>query len=321
MIEHYNYNYGENIHFPHDEEISSCGYNACLNPYVYKKLFENGLCIERFNYSEYKDCDIIDLYTIGDVYNLEILDYNCKLLKKYFKHPFRYTIISSSCDENIINEIQELCMKYDYIYMRFHSLSECNFHRFNMWGIYLNYVFYELIKNNNYNYFGFLDADVFFYRDFDIYEHFKNLDCFGKTRTSMNGIEDEMNIWYLWYGFSFYKKDKFKKLDFTSKYRFMYENFMKGPFYETGGRNYFKYFYNMKERDLDIAYTDDLFLFMVETDLKYKNDITHNDVRAYALENLNYAYHFQNSGLWSGGLCLKHWNEKWENTKKLLDKL
>ena len=158
-----------------------------------------------------------DIYTVA-FNNVEVIDYQIRLLKKHLKDEHFHIIADNSNDKEKTKKIKKLCIKYEVWYIKlpenvlFCSLSH--------W-VALNYLYRNYIKKRKTEYFWFLDHDIFPIKDTSILDHFWNQDFYGY-------LVDKHRRWYI-YGkqrmlrpwFSFYKYWVFRKFNFfTAKWFF-----------------------------------------------------------------------------------------------------
>jgi len=143
--------------------------------------------------------------------NSDVINYQIKTLKRYFKHPFRYTVFDNSTKEDKSQKIYEVTKNEGVGYVR---LPEQRFIPKGLvsysHGIALNYIFrnYKHLFCNA-KYIGILDHDIFCIEDFDISCYLKNQPFYGLVHHRSRNPD---RIKYIWPGFAFYKKSIFDNL-------------------------------------------------------------------------------------------------------------
>lgn len=105
--------------------------------------------------------------------NSEVVEYQIRTLKKFFKYPFRYTVFDNSTKENKSEEILAICKKYSVGYVKLpkQEFLPKGYGSYSH-GIACNYLFNKYIKNGGAKYFMLLDHDLFLIDDFDISTQF-----------------------------------------------------------------------------------------------------------------------------------------------------
>ena len=112
--------------------------------------------------------------------NSEVVEYQIRTLKKFFKYPFRYTVFDNSTKENKSEEILAICKKYSVGYVKLpkQEFLPKGYGSYSH-GIACNYLFNKYIKNGGAKYFMLLDHDLFLIDDFDISTQFDKQFFYG----------------------------------------------------------------------------------------------------------------------------------------------
>lgn len=129
--------------------------------------------------------------------NAQVIEYQIRTLRAFFKMPFRYTVFDNSTDNKISDEIRRICSKYEVGFVR---LPRQEFLPKGMGsyshGIACNYLFNNYIKNGGCKYFGLLDHDIFPVEAFDISSVLEKQFFYGVKHR-----------FYIWPGFFFMRMD------------------------------------------------------------------------------------------------------------------
>lgn len=146
------------------------------------------------------DCDFCDLAVVT-FNNAEVVKYQIRTLRKFFKYPFRYTVFDNSTNKQISDEILEICKKYSVKYIRLpkQEFLPKGYGSYSH-GIACNYLFKKYIKNGCAKFFGLLDHDIFLTKDFDISQ--------SLSKQFFYGIKHRF---YLWPGIWFMSMDRLVK--------------------------------------------------------------------------------------------------------------
>ncbi len=137
------------------------GYNKRLPLVVFEPPIRGG-----------QACDFCDLAVVT-FNNSEVVEYQIRTLKKFFKYPFRYTVFDNSTKEEVSAEILAVCKKYavGYVKLPKQEFLPKGYGSYSH-GIACNYLFNKFIKHGGAKYFMLLDHDIFLTTDFDISKQF-----------------------------------------------------------------------------------------------------------------------------------------------------
>lgn len=164
--------------------------------------------------------------------NLDVIKYQHLYLNKNMKEEFHYLVADNSNKEDISSEILKYCNSNKILYIKLpinHFLSNPS----KSHGSALNWVYKNIIEKLKPKFFGFIDHDIFPYKETSI-THLVHQDIFGLT-------QERNEKWYLWAGFCFYEYHK------ISKYKL---NFMPCTGLDTGGSNYYSLYKNINKEKL-----------------------------------------------------------------------
>lgn len=188
-----------------------------------------------FNCSDYvlTDRNCLDIVTVA-FNNEKVIEQQHRLLNKYLKPPFYYTVADNSTDPDKQKKIMKLCESNDIAYIRlpenpYSSESPSLSH-----GIALNWIYDNYVYKRKADYFGFLDHDIFPIHPTNVIEQLQKSNIFGL-------LQERSNKWYLWAGLCFFKYAyvKNKKL-----------NFMPGDGLDTGGSNWESIYSKLNKNEL-----------------------------------------------------------------------
>lgn len=164
--------------------------------------------------------------------NLETLQLQYINLNKYLKDKFEYVIIDNSNDYKISKEIRKWCELEKILYIKIYF--KYNINPSNSHGYALNYA-YSILSKTQAKYLGFLDHDIYPYKDTNIINRIKE-GVYGH-------IQNRENIWYLWPGFCFFDTINIKNIKV---------NFLPVSGLDTGGRLYSLYYKNINKNIINV---------------------------------------------------------------------
>jgi len=234
------YDLGEDSVIPTKEEIDHPGFKDCFYKDFYKIYLPDIETLPNINLNP-SNKNITDLVTFA-VHNPDIVYHHCRLIKKYIKSPYHHTVVINVHKDS--HEMMKICKEFGCTCIELPNYPK-GINSNYVQGFLFNYIYEEYLKRRQCKYFGFLDFDIFYYKDFDVVEALNGRDCCGRAHGSGH-YED----WFLWGGYSFFELDKFQYLDYTAK---NYWETLPGPYYEAGGRNHYLYFYNRNWKDYELV--------------------------------------------------------------------
>src|SRR5688572_25646559 len=161
--------------------------------------------LEHFNCETPADKNYVDIVSVA-FNNEQVVGHQQRLLKKYFKDPFKHTIIDNSTSSERSMLIRQICKAENIGYIKLHSnlTSGSDSH-----GMALNWAYRNFLKERDAVYFGFIDHDIYPVANTDVIGKLNKQPFYGLKQT-------RGDIWYLWAGFCFFIRDhvKDKKIDF-----------------------------------------------------------------------------------------------------------
>jgi hypothetical protein len=165
--------------------------------------------------------EILDIICIA-YNNPQLIPLQHRLIKKYVKGGFNYTIADNSADANARAAIKKYCSGNGVGYI---ALPENPYHTGSpSHGIAINWMLKNYIPVKRAAVVGFIDHDIFPVDIFDIKALLQNQPFYGL-------LQQRDKIWYLWPGFCFFRSGK---VDFT-KMNFI-PGKINGTAVDTGGR-------------------------------------------------------------------------------------
>jgi hypothetical protein len=164
--------------------------------------------------------------------NSEILKIQHKYLQDNLEEDFVYFIADNSNIQSESYKIEAYCQREKIPYVKLPPNPYENPSKSH--GAALQWVYKNIVKSYQPEYFGFLDHDIFPYKKTKLKDKIRGR-AFG-------AIQKRGAVWYLWPGLCFYnfKWIKNKKLKFMTK---------KGV--DTGGANYYSLYKEMQIEDLE----------------------------------------------------------------------
>jgi hypothetical protein len=177
----------------------------------------------------------IDLVTIA-FNNPLMIEYQIKLLRKNITDKFTHIIADNSSDFEIRNAIHLVCISLNVSYV---SIPKNDLYRNKSHGGAMHWVYKNVIKKRNNEYFGFLDHDIFPTQPYSIINKIKK-NIYGrvihayKPNGYFDKISDEHPYWSLWAGFYFLKSDLLFNAN-VYKFDFNPRSFKDGIYLDTAG--------------------------------------------------------------------------------------
>ena len=182
--------------------------------------------------------DNLEIYVLA--YNNSFcVDYQIKAFSAFCKDKHKLVIIDSNCGDHSTNtaEKRELCKRRGIEFLELPpELAFRGLNPTNILGRKLNWVFYNIVKQRNPKYFGFIDQDFFPFREFSLSDHLEKFGMYGDVcerdgqKTPSDRLEDVIDSpWVIHPWLSFYKTEFFEGTspDWDSCHGF-----------DTGGRNW-----------------------------------------------------------------------------------
>jgi hypothetical protein len=212
---------------------------------IVKSIFKKPYILQKVSCSNLSNFNLENinlLITTISMNNLEVIKYQHLYLNKNINEEFSYLVADNSNQENISKEIYDYCNRNKILYIK---LPNDNFpsNPSKSHGSAINWVYKNTIESIKPKFFGFIDHDIFPYKETSI-TPFVQQGIFGLT-------QERNEKWYLWAGFCFYEYDIIKKYKL---------NFMPCSGLDTGGSNYYSLYrniekdklYKIKQKYLDI---------------------------------------------------------------------
>lgn len=112
--------------------------------------------------------------------NSDVVEYQIRTLKKFFKYPFRYVVFDNSTKNDVATEILAICKRHLVGYVRLprQEFLPKGYGSYSH-GIACNYLFNKFVRNSGAKYFMLLDHDIFLTADFDISRQFDDQFFYG----------------------------------------------------------------------------------------------------------------------------------------------
>lgn len=205
------------------------------------------------------DKNILDICVIAREYPIFIYE-QIRLVKKYLKGPFHYTIFDKSTNLYNSNMILQYCRDNNFTYIKINDIFDQSLDQNLKIGLTFNYILYEYVYKRNCKYFGFMEQDLFLTKDMNLIEILEVIPCCGRVHENVhmiNGIYNNnevltkrWSLWYMWIGFGFFRTREFNNLDYRARTHKTFEN-LEPPYFECGGYNYDLYFKNMNRDIVD----------------------------------------------------------------------
>lgn len=154
------------------------------------------------------DLDVIDIVTVA-FNNEQVVEEQIRLLNKYLRDNFHYTVADNSPDPDKRRKIKDICLKRGVSYFTLPPNPFTGNASSHSHGLALNWVYHNYITRRKAVFFGFIDHDIFPVRPTQIAPFLEPSPVFGL-------IQSRKEMWYLWPGFCFFRRDFLdgKNLDF-----------------------------------------------------------------------------------------------------------
>ncbi len=178
------------------------------------------LTIPLVNWQAYSDTGEMDLVTIA-FDNPMTVEVQTKLLRKFLRDSFVYTVADNSTDKATRKQIYQLCRNLGVNYLalppQFGVANPSLSH-----GLAMNWVYQKYLRWRNRKLFGFIDHDVFPLKETNISKEMNKTDIWGLP-------QKRGRRWYLWAGFCFFRREVFSR---------QFPNFLPAEGLDTGGGNW-----------------------------------------------------------------------------------
>lgn len=168
--------------------------------------------------------------------NVEFIRLQISLLKENFKDDFFHCVVDNSSDSELRIEIQKICRNLSVSYFG----VPYNFYKNNKsHAAAMHWAYFQVINKHKFDYFGFLDHDIFPFAGFSLRERIR-LGIYGRVVNSYShgGYQQELTqsapYWSIWAGFCFFKTSFFKT-SYPWNFNFFSQHFPGGYFLDTGG--------------------------------------------------------------------------------------
>lgn len=169
--------------------------------------------------------------------NVEFVELQISLLKKFLQDEFSHCIVDNSTIPSVRQELKAICIKYKVGYV---GLPKGPFSDHKSHGAAMHWAFVQVVRRIKPRLFAFLDHDIFPYRNYQVSGKFHQ-GVFGRVVNSYirgGGYLDERTdnapYWSLWAGFCFFDFARFKRLN-PWNVNFSSKHFFGGYFLDTGG--------------------------------------------------------------------------------------
>ena len=240
--------------------------------------------------------DTIDIVTIA-FNNVNLIDYQVKLLKKNIKDAFLFTVFDNSNNEKSSILIKQFCDKHGVPYLKLNNINDSRITPSQSHALALNCVIQNFIRYRTSKYFVLLDHDIFPIKKYSFIQRLNNQAFYWvKVLKQKFGYK----YYYMWPWFCIFNKDKFNfnLMDFSP-------NFL----WDTGVMNYSLY------RKYDIWKYE---FSTRETLPIIKNPSNYYEDQDWKYELIDWSWiHFINAGEW---VKTHNYKKKMYLLYKLLDK-
>ena len=218
-----------------------------------------------------------------------LIETQINLIKKNFKDPYVHFVVDNSSDLGIRTSILKICQTHHtgYVSVPTNPYSNTKSH-----GAAMHWAYFQLVKKMKFNYFGFLDHDIFPVAGFSVLSKIQN-GIYGRVMHAyfpngyLNKVSSEVPYWSLWAGFCFFEKQLVRG-PFPWSLNFFSKHFKNGYFLDTGGGLWNKVY-------SQITYPGELANYRLEKD----NDSASSEIQDSSFEILDDAWiHFVSLSNW-----------------------
>jgi hypothetical protein len=148
--------------------------------------------------------EAIDIATVA--FNTPyVIEEQIRLLRKYLRDPFDYTVIDNSTDRGARAKIREICRRerVGYVPLPENPYLATSAHH----GLALTWAYRHLLSGRGAWYFGTLDHDIFPTREIRLRPQLDLASAHGHAR-------ERGERWYLWPGLAFFRRDGISGVSF-----------------------------------------------------------------------------------------------------------
>jgi len=147
--------------------------------------------------------DYLDLVTIA-FNNLDMIQYQYRLLNKFMTDAYVYTVADNSTDEASRSAIRTFCTEQDIPYLALPRSPYAPPAYSQSHGAALNYVYKNYLKPRAAHFFGFLDHDIFPVCPVSSRAYLKNQPFYGMLQVCDIPKISGGRLLYLWPGLAFF---------------------------------------------------------------------------------------------------------------------
>lgn len=166
-----------------------------------------------------------------------LIERQIQLLKKFLQDPFEHIVVDNSSDVSIRQSIYEICIANGVGYA---GVPFANPYKENKsHAAAMHWAYFQLVKNSQARYFGFLDHDIFPFAPYSLKDKWVQ-GIYGRVMYSYSPsgynekVTKEIPYWSLWAGFCFFEKERVKGI-FPWSFNFFSKHFEGGYYLDTGG--------------------------------------------------------------------------------------
>lgn len=234
--------------------------------------------------------------------NVETIKMQYQLLDKFIKGEYEYSVFDNSTKQNEREKIKSFCKKNKIRYIALPQNPYTKTNASASHGIALNCIFQYYIKNRKDPiYLGILDHDIFPLDTIDLAALREILEQQG----SYGLMQTREDIWYLWPGYSFFKKERYESYDFlpgcggdtgASNWKTLYQNISRDKYRGALPTQYVNVSENAESTDYQQDWyemIDQKWLHMINgsgwkanSDIKHKTDKIQEKLNALMQENM-----------------------------------
>ncbi|GMQ29570.1 hypothetical protein [Algoriphagus confluentis] len=169
--------------------------------------------------------------------NVEFVELQINLLRKYFKEDFIHCVVDNSTSLSVRNELKEICKSNWVLY---YGVPKTPFSDHKSHGAAMHWAFVNVVRKIKPPIFGYLDHDIFPFKSFEISGKLfqgvygRVVNSYIKGGGYMEERTKDVPYWSIWAGYCFFDFSLFKGL-FPWHFNFLSKHFQKKYYLDTGG--------------------------------------------------------------------------------------
>lgn len=169
--------------------------------------------------------------------NVEFVELQINLLKKYSKEDFVHCIVDNSTSVSVRNELKQICKRNQVLYF---GVPKTPFSDHKSHGAAMHWAFFNVVKKIKPPVFGYLDHDILPFKSFEISKKLyqglygRVVNSYIKGGGYLDYRTEEAPYWSIWAGYCFFEFSLFRGF-LPWDFNFLSKHFQKKYYLDTGG--------------------------------------------------------------------------------------